>query len=164
VELTAKGRYAVMAMADLAKHGAGAGSVPLSMIAERQQISLAYLEQIFALLRRDELVTSLRGRSGGYQLGRAAAKISIVDIMRAVDEGMRMIRCEGLGDGGGCVGDARCLTHELWTALGMRIAMFLSEVTLQDVLDGKPAAEICNGRGQGARPGSDAVATTASGR
>lgn len=145
MELTAKARYAVMAMADLAKHGLDANSVPLSAIAERQQISLAYLEQIFGLLRRDQLVTSLRGRSGGYQLGRPASEIFIVDILRAVDEGMRMIRCEGLNDNSGCVGDERCLTHELWTALGMRIALFLADVSLQDVIDGKPAKEICNG-------------------
>ena len=153
MELTTKGRYAVMAMADLARHCAGAAgstagpavaaSVPLSAISERQEISLAYLEQIFGALRRAGLVTSIRGRSGGYQLARAPGEISINAIMSAVDEGMAMIRCDGEGQGG-CVGEERCHTHELWTALGRNIASFLSNVTLKDLLDGVTASDICN--------------------
>jgi Rrf2 family protein len=135
VELNTKGRYAVMAMADLAKFG-GDGAVPLSAIAERQQLSLAYLEQIFAQLRRAGLVESARGRSGGYRLGRPARDIAIAEIMSAVEEETRLTRC---GNGTvGCLGEERCLTHDLWHALGVHIAVFLSNVSLQEVLDGIP--------------------------
>jgi Rrf2 family iron-sulfur cluster assembly transcriptional regulator len=137
VELTTKGRYAVMAMADLAKFG-GEGAVPLSAIAERQHLSLAYLEQIFVHLRRAGLVESARGRSGGYRLGRPAKDIAIAEIMAAVDEETRMTRC---GNGSaGCLGEERCLTHGLWDALGAQIAGFLASVSLQQVLEGFPKA------------------------
>jgi Rrf2 family transcriptional regulator, iron-sulfur cluster assembly transcription factor len=136
VELTTKGRYAVMAMADLAKFG-GDGAVPLSAIADRQHLSLAYLEQIFVHLRRAGLVESARGRSGGYRLGRPARDIAISEIMAAVEEGTRMTRC-GAGEPG-CLGEERCLTHGLWHALGTHIAAFLASVSLQEVLDGIPA-------------------------
>lgn len=136
MELTTKGRYAVMAMADLAKFG-GDGAVPLSAIADRQHLSLAYLEQIFVHLRRAGLVESARGRSGGYRLGRPARDIAISEIMAAVEEGTRMTRC-GIGEPG-CLGEERCLTHGLWHALGTHIAAFLAGVSLQEVLDGIPA-------------------------
>jgi Rrf2 family transcriptional regulator, iron-sulfur cluster assembly transcription factor len=136
MELNTKGRYAVMAMADLAKHDPD-GSVPLSSIAERQQISLAYLEQIFLKLRRAGLVESVRGRMGGYRLGRAAADISIAEIMLAVEEDLHMTRC-GLDAGSPCVGGKRCLTHDLWDALGEQISQFLEGVSLRDVIDGGP--------------------------
>lgn len=135
MELNTKGRYAVMAMADIAKH-AGDEAVPLSAVAERQQLSLAYLEQIFLRLRRAGLVTSSRGRSGGYRLGRAANEIVVADIMKAVEEQTRMTRC--MEGGVGCMGPDRCLTHNLWFALGGHIADFLSNVTLADVLAGLP--------------------------
>jgi Rrf2 family protein len=134
VELNTKGRYAVTAMADLAKFGAG-GAVPLSAIAERQHISLAYLEQLFAKLRRAGLVQSERGRAGGYRLDRPAEKISVAEIMRAVDEGVRMTRCAG-EDAAPCVPGARCLTHGLWDALGEQITWFLESVTLAEVIGG----------------------------
>ena len=137
MELNTKGRYAVMAMADLAKQGATAAT-PLPAIAERQNISVAYLEQIFIRLRRAGLVESARGRSGGYRLCRPATEIVISDIMTAVEEDTRMTRCHG-EDGTTCLPGSRCLTHELWQALGAQIAGFLSGVTLQDVLDGLPA-------------------------
>ncbi|HYD14913.1 MAG TPA: Rrf2 family transcriptional regulator [Hyphomicrobium sp.] len=136
MELNTRGRYAVMAMADLAKFGDG-GSVPLSAVAQRQQISLDYLEQLFLKLRRAGLVESLRGRHGGYKLGRAAAEISVAEIMSAVEEGTRMTRCLG-EDGAGCMAERRCLTHDLWTALGDRIESFLASVSLKDVIDGIP--------------------------
>lgn len=139
MELNTKGRYAVMAMADLAKYGAG-DAIPLSAIAERQQISLAYLEQLFAKLRRAGLVESERGRGGGYRLGRSATGISVGEIMVAVDEGVRMTRC-GAEGAAPCVGGKRCLTHGLWDALGDQISAFLGNVTLQEVLDGIPAAK-----------------------
>jgi Rrf2 family iron-sulfur cluster assembly transcriptional regulator len=137
MELNTKGRYAVMAMADLAKQGS-TSATPLPAIAERQNISIAYLEQIFIRLRRAGLVESARGRAGGYRLGRAANEIVIADIMSAVEEDVRMSRCGG-EDGVSCLPGERCLTHGLWEALGAQIAGFLSTVTLKDVLDGLPA-------------------------
>jgi len=138
MELNTKGRYAVMAMADLASQRS-TDTTPLPAIAERQQISIAYLEQIFIRLRRAGLVESARGRAGGYRLARPAAEIVIADIMAAVDEDTRMTRCRG-EDGAPCLPGHRCLTHNLWEALGAQIAGFLSTVTLQDVLDGIPTA------------------------
>jgi len=129
-----------MAMADLAKYG-GAEAMPLSAIADRQQLSVAYLEQIFVRLRRAGLVDSMRGRSGGYSLMRPASEIPVVEILRAVDEGTRMTRCRESADGG-CLGGERCLTHELWDAMGAHIAAFLSVVSLQEVIDGIPAEKL----------------------
>ena len=125
-----------MAMADLAKHDTD-GPVPLSAIAERQHISLAYLEQLFLRLRRAGLVASERGRTGGYRLARAPADISIAEVMAAVEEGTRMTRCAG-DSGMTCLPGERCLTHGLWDALGAHIGDFLSQVTLNDVLVGIP--------------------------
>lgn len=144
MELNTKGRYAVTAMADLAKFGAG-GAVPLSAIAERQHISLAYLEQLFAKLRRAGLVQSERGRAGGYRLGRAADKISVAEIMRAVDEGVRMTRCAG-EDAAPCIPGNRCITHGLWDALGEQITWFLGSVTIEEVIGGIAPFKL--GRGQ----------------
>lgn len=139
MELNTKGRYAVTAMADIAKFS-GDGAVPLSAVAERQQISLAYLEQIFLLLRRANLVVSERGRSGGYRLGRPASEISVAEVMLAVEERTRMTRC--MDEDAGCLGEERCLTHGLWAALGAHIAGFLSEVTLSDVVNGACASKL----------------------
>jgi Rrf2 family transcriptional regulator, iron-sulfur cluster assembly transcription factor len=139
VELNTRGRYAVMALADLAKYGAD-GSLPLPAIAERQQISLAYLEQLFLKLRRAGLVESVRGRLGGYRLGRPAAGITVAEIMAAVEEDMRMTRCGG-EEAKPCMAGQRCLTHGLWDALGDQIAAFLESVTLQEVIDGIPVGK-----------------------
>jgi Rrf2 family iron-sulfur cluster assembly transcriptional regulator len=139
VELNTKARYAVMAMADLAKFGA-VSAVPLSAIAERQGLSLAYLEQIFLRLRRSGLVASARGRSGGYALARPAEAIHIDEIMKAVEEETRLTRC--LDGEVGCVGDRRCLTHGLWHALGAHIVAFLANVSLQEVVDGIPPGKL----------------------
>jgi Rrf2 family protein len=144
VELNTKGRYAVTAMADLAKFGSGE-AVPLSAIAERQRISVAYLEQLFAKLRRAGLVQSERGRTGGYRLGRPADRISVAEIMRAVDEGVRMTRCAG-EEAPPCIPGNRCLTHGLWDALGEQIAWFLESVTLEEVVGGIAPFKL--GRGQ----------------
>lgn len=134
MELNTRGRYAVTAMADLARFGVGE-AVPLSAIAQRQHISLAYLEQLFAKLRRAGLVESERGRAGGYRLGRPAERISVAEIMRAVEEGIRMTRCAG-EDSAPCIPGKRCLTHGLWDALGDQIAGFLDSVTLEEVIGG----------------------------
>jgi len=139
VELNTKARYAVMAMADLAKNGE-VQAVPLSAIAERQNLSLAYLEQIFLRLRRADLVASARGRSGGYVLTRPAQTIHIDEIMKAVEEETRMTRC--LDADNGCLNDKRCLTHSLWHALGGHISAFLSNVSLQEVIDGIPRTKL----------------------
>ncbi len=139
VELNTRGRYAVMAMADLAKYGTER-AVALGEIAERQELSEAYLGQIFAQLRQAGLVESVRGRSGGYQLGRPAAQIMVADVMAAVDERTRMTRC-AMGANAGCVGEERCLTHGLWAALGRHIELFLADVSLQDVVDNGPALQ-----------------------
>ncbi len=141
MELNTKGRYAVMAMADLAKNQ-GETAVPLSQIAERQQLSLSYLEQIFLRLRRAGLVDSSRGRTGGYRLGRPATEIAVGEIMAAVEEETRMTRCM---DGGiGCLGEERCLTHNLWCGLGGHIAAFLWSVSLAEVLEGIPKEKLAS--------------------
>lgn len=134
MQLSTKGRYAVMAMVDLAGHGSGT-SLPLASIAERQHISVAYLEQLFMKLRRAGLVKAMRGPKGGYQLARAPSDISVADILTAADEPVRMNRCSVEGDDW-CLGAKRCATHELWQALGTHISAFLGAVSLQDVLDG----------------------------
>ena len=139
VELNTKGRYAVMAMADIAKQAgspAGTDAIPLSQIAERQHISLAYLEQLFLRLRRAGLVESARGRAGGYRLVRPASAITVAEVMAAVEEDVRMTRCSG-DAGVSCLGAERCLTHGLWDALGDEIGAFLQRVTLDDVVSGR---------------------------
>lgn len=132
MKLSSKGRYAVMAMADLARAGAGE-TVTLAEIASRQEISQSYLEQLFARLRRGGLVKSVRGPGGGYRLARPAEQIDIAEIIHAVDEPMRAIRCAGLRKGCLSTGE-RCLTHDLWEELGQQIQIFLSGVSLEDVV------------------------------
>jgi Rrf2 family iron-sulfur cluster assembly transcriptional regulator len=140
MKLTTKGRYAVMAMADLARHGTGK-PVALADIAERQEISLSYLEQLFAKLRRGDLVKSVRGPGGGYLLARIADEIRISDVILAVDEPIKATRCE-LGSPKGCMGNSssRCITHDLWEELSHQIQVFLSSVSLGDVVNGRVTA------------------------
>lgn len=134
MRLSTKGRYAVMAMVDLAMHGDGR-PVALAAIADRQEISLSYLEQLFARLKRDSLVKSVRGPGGGYMLARGAAETRISDIIVAVDEQIRATRCDP-NTGIGCTkAKTRCLTHDLWSELSNQIHMFLSAVTLSDVCE-----------------------------
>jgi Rrf2 family iron-sulfur cluster assembly transcriptional regulator len=136
MRLSTKGRYAVMAMADLARreHEA-ARAVALADIAARQEISLSYLEQLFARLRRKGLVKSARGPGGGYRLARTADATTIADIVHAVDEPLRATRC---GHGRGCMMKGeRCLTHDLWADLGDRIEDYLASVSLADVVGGR---------------------------
>ncbi len=139
MKLTTKGRYAVMAMADLARHGTGR-PVALADIAQRQEISLSYLEQLFAKLRRGDLVKSVRGPGGGYLLARTADEIRIADVIVAVDEPIKATRCE-LGSPKGCMGQSssRCITHDLWEELSHQIHVFLSGVSLGDVVNGRVA-------------------------
>ena len=136
MQLSTKGRYAVMAMTDLASQGDGRAA-PLAGIAERQQLSLAYLEQLFARLRRAGLVTSVRGPGGGYRLSRPAAETSIADVVVAVDEPLKATRCAGHGGHGCMQGGARCLTHDLWEETGRMIHDYFAGISLADVLSGK---------------------------
>jgi len=138
MRLSTKGRYAVMAMADLARREADAArAVALADIAERQEISLSYLEQLFARLRRQGLVTSARGPGGGYRLAKSAEETNIADIVHAVDEPLRATRC---GAGKGCMTKGeRCLTHDLWEDLGHHIEDYLASVSLADVVNGRLA-------------------------
>ena len=134
MKLSTKGRYAVMAMVDLARH-AQAKPVSLSDIATRQEISLSYLEQLFARLRRAGLVKSVRGPGGGYRLARGSAETRVSEIILAVDEPIKATRCE-LGSSKGCTShQGRCVTHDLWEELGRQIQIFLSAVTLDDVVN-----------------------------
>ena len=144
MKLNTKGRYAVMAMVDLAVQRTDA-PVALAEIAERQGISLSYLEQLFAKLRRAGLVNSVRGPGGGYRLGRGSDDIDIAEIILAVDEPIRATRCTP-GHPLGCRGTTtRCLTHDLWEALGGQIYLFLSSVTVADVVEKRVAANLLLG-------------------
>jgi Rrf2 family iron-sulfur cluster assembly transcriptional regulator len=139
MRLSTKGRYAVMAMADLAGNAAdqdqGGKPVALADIAARQDISLSYLEQLFAKLRRGGLVSSVRGPGGGYRLARPAEELRIADIIMAVDEPIAATRCKPGSSKGCSKTGARCVTHDLWEELGQQIHVFLSSVSLADVVE-----------------------------
>ena len=131
MRLTTKGRFAVTAMLDLALHH-GKGPVPLADISERQKISLSYLEQLFGKLRRHELVESMRGPGGGYSLARDLDRVSVADIIAAVDEPIDATSCGGNEN---CHDDHRCMTHDLWTSLNRRINDYLTSITLSGLVD-----------------------------
>lgn len=130
--LSTKGRYAVMAMVDLAAQPQEK-PVGLAAIAERQEIPLAYLEQIFARLKRAGLVKSIRGPGGGYKLARASDGITITEVMLAADEPMKMTRCKTESHEGCMAPKTRCLTHDLWEGLGAQMRHYLGTITLADV-------------------------------
>lgn len=135
MQLSTKGRYAVMAMADLARRG-GERAVALADIAESQQISRPYLEQLFARLKRRGLVTAHRGPGGGYTLSRPPSETSVADVVIAAGEPLRAIRCGGGLKG--CMKDGvRCLTHDLWEETGRQVRDYLASVTLADVAAGR---------------------------
>jgi len=131
MRLSTKGRYSVTAMLDLAIHDK-AGSVTLADISQCQGISLSYLEQLFAKLRKHKLVKGVRGPGGGYRLARPADQISIAEIISAVDENVDVTRCSGKGD---CQDGEKCLTHELWSDLSDRLYKFLDNITLAQFVD-----------------------------
>ena len=131
MRLTTKGRFAVTAMLDLALHGGG-GPVTLAGISERQKISLSYLEQLFGKLRRCELVESVRGPGGGYNLAREAARVTIADIIRAVEEPLDSTQCGGREN---CQENQRCMTHDLWEELNTAVYGFLQGVTLSQLVE-----------------------------
>jgi Rrf2 family iron-sulfur cluster assembly transcriptional regulator len=149
MQLSTRGRYAVMALTDLATRQArdrDCGPVCLAEIAARQQLSLSYLEQLFGKLRRAGLVASARGPGGGYRLARAPDLIPIAAIVAAVDEPIHATRCEP-GRGGCLHGltpdgpNQKCQTHDLWFALGRQIEVFLGSVSLADVIAGRIAGQ-----------------------
>ncbi len=152
MRLSTRGRYAVMAMVELAAReggespegrSAGRRQVSLAEIAQAQHLSLAYLEQLFGPLRRAGLIASARGPGGGYRLALSAAAISISAIVDAVDEPIHATRCDEGGPG--CLAGQRCLTHDLWSELGDQIRFFLQSVSLADVIAEKV-------RGRAVRP------------
>jgi Rrf2 family iron-sulfur cluster assembly transcriptional regulator len=146
MHLSTRGRYAVMAMLDLAELSKDSDRpVTLAMIAERQQISLSYLEQLFAKLRRNNVVDSVRGPGGGYHLPRPTSEIWLSDIVNAVDEELDVTRCgamhnpAGPAQGKGCVHGGKCNTHDLWSALGRHVEDFMNKINLQMLLSGNLA-------------------------
>jgi Rrf2 family iron-sulfur cluster assembly transcriptional regulator len=128
--MTTKGRFAVTAMLDLAMHG-GKRPVTLAGISQRQSISLSYLEQLFGKLRRHTLVESVRGPGGGYTLARELAKVSVADIITAVDEPLDATQCGGKEN---CKDEQRCMTHDLWSTLNDKMYEYLDSVKLSDLV------------------------------
>jgi len=138
MRLTTKGRYAVTAVLDLAFHEQK-GPVSLAAISERQCISLSYLEQLFARLRRQGVVKSTRGPGGGYSLNREPADISVSDVIMAVDESCQVAGCD---DSDGCQGDYQCLTHDLWNELSNEIRSFLASISLAEMMANKKVQNV----------------------
>ncbi|MDH3888082.1 MAG: Rrf2 family transcriptional regulator [Gammaproteobacteria bacterium] len=138
MRLSTKGRYAVTAMLDLAIRYDD-GPVTLADISETQGISLSYLEQLFAKLKKKGLVTGLRGPGGGYRLAHGPAEITIARILNAIGESIDATLCEGKED---CQEGERCLTHALWQKLGAEIYGFLNDITLAGFLDREKVSEI----------------------
>lgn len=143
MQLSTRGRYAVMAMLDLAELSrTSPRPVTLAQIAERQQISLSYLEQLFAKLRKAGVVDSVRGPGGGYQIPRPLGEVWLSEIIGAVDERVDVTRCgaadipQGPLQGYGCVHGGKCNAHDLWASLGKHIEAFLQRVSLEMVLNG----------------------------
>ncbi len=131
MRLTTKGRFAVTAMIDLGLNG-GDKPVTLSAISERQSISLSYLEQLFAKLRRHNIVESVRGPGGGYCLARDATKITVADVILAVDEPLDATQCGGREN---CKSEHRCMTHDLWSTLNRKMLDYLASVHLAELVE-----------------------------
>jgi Rrf2 family iron-sulfur cluster assembly transcriptional regulator len=140
MKLSTKGRYAVTAMFDIALHHQ-TGPVSLSDIADRQGISLSYLEQLFTRLRKQGLVKSTRGPGGGYSLAVDSEKIAISDVIDAVDENVDATRCGGKAD---CQNHQRCLTHDLWENLSGEIRSYLSNISLAQAVSDLSVREVAN--------------------
>lgn len=138
MRLTTKGRYAVTAMLDLALN-ANQRPVSLADISDRQHISLSYLEQLFAKLRRKKLVNSVRGPGGGYQVANSLSHITIAEIIDAVDESVNAKKCDGVTV---CQGSEPCLTHYLWHDLDEKIHEFLANITLNDLVNRREIKEL----------------------
>ena len=138
MRLTTKGRYAVTAMLDLSMHQ-GKGPITLADIAQRQGISLSYLEQLFSRLRKQSLVSSVRGPGGGYTLGRDAGSIFVAEVISAVDENVDTTRCAGAHN---CQDNQQCLTHDLWQDLSARIYDYLNQISLEDLMQRRGVQEV----------------------
>lgn len=149
MRLTTKGRYAVTAMLDLALHGER-GPISLADISGRQDISLSYLEQLFAKLRRNDLVSSVRGPGGGYRLSRSGQHIFVAEIIDAVNEAVDATGCRGGSD---CQQGEVCLTHHLWSDLSQQIHSFLSEISLASLVERREVQHVA--RRQSAREARD---------
>lgn len=154
MRLTSKGRYAVTAILDVALY-ASKGPVPLADISERQGISLSYLEQLFARLRKRGLVSSVRGPGGGYRLGKDAADISVGMVIDAVDESIDATRCSG---GALCNHGQTCLTHSLWMDLSDRISDFLDGITLAELVSNQEVQEVAQRQKRQSFVGRDHIA------
>ena len=159
MKLTTKGRYAVTAMLDLALHQ-GKGPITLSDIAQRQGISLSYLEQLFSRLRKEHLVSSVRGPGGGYSLARDAGEIFVAQVITAVDEKVDTTRCGGAHN---CQNNQRCLTHDLWRDLSDRIYDYLDRISLQELMNRRGVKEVADRQdgGCGKRVSLEPQASTA---
>lgn len=131
--LTTKGRYAVMAMVDLSYYGGDNKIIALHEISERQEIAVSYLEQLFIKLRKNNLVESHRGPGGGYKLSKLPKDISVLEIIDASGEGIKMTRCEKNSSGCLIKSDKICFTHALWDGLDNTISNYLHSVSLQDI-------------------------------
>ncbi len=131
MKLSTKGRYAVTAMMDIALHEKQ-GPVTLADISQCQGISLSYLEQLFAKLRKQGLVKGVRGPGGGYRLAKSADQISVADIIQSVDEKLDMTKCGGRGN---CSSGEKCLTHQLWFELSCKLYKFLSGIKLDQYVN-----------------------------
>jgi Rrf2 family iron-sulfur cluster assembly transcriptional regulator len=161
MQLSTRGRYAVMAMLDLARMSNQDGrtsAVALADIAQRQDISLSYLEQLFANLRKAGLVKSMRGPGGGYLLARPSSQLAISEIIQAVNEPMEVTRCQTgakreCEHGKGCLRGKQCNSHSLWASLGSHIESFLKQVSLAMVLDNKlpEFSMVLQGAGSGSK-------------
>jgi Rrf2 family iron-sulfur cluster assembly transcriptional regulator len=149
MRLTTKGRFAVTAMVDLALH-AHEGPVTLAEISRRQSISLSYLEQLFGKLRRHELVESVRGPGGGYTLAREMNTVTVANIVTAVDEALDATQCGGHEN---CHDDRRCMTHDLWANLNVKMIEYLESVSLHDLVtkQRQKVAVMQDNRAKGAR-------------
>ena len=130
MKLTTKSRYAVTAMLDIAYHNKG-NPISLPEIADRQNISLSYLEQLFSRLKKSGLVESIKGPGGGYMLSKDADEIVISEVIQAVDEDLETTACNGKSN---CHNNHQCISHNLWQDLGVEIKNFLSDITLQQVI------------------------------
>ena len=159
MRLTTKGRYAVTAMLDLALHEGGR-PIALADIAQRQGISLSYLEQLFARLRRGELVTSVRGPGGGYTLARDVEAIFVAQIISAVDENVDTTRCGGLHN---CQDNQQCLTHDLWQDLGNRIHDYLNQISLKDLMERRGVREVASRQNNAASVEVDELTVSSAG-
>jgi Rrf2 family iron-sulfur cluster assembly transcriptional regulator len=153
MRLTTKGRYAVTAVLDLAIHQ-GQGPIALADIARRQGISLSYLEQLFAKLRRQRLVRSVRGPGGGYNLARAMDEIKVAEIIAAVDEHVDATKC---GGGGDCYNDGPCLTHDLWMDLSHRIYAYLNQISVRDLMERRDRSAESDSTQRAPEPAMDAA-------